>query len=179
MRALLYFPAGLPMVRATSGIMVNRNVPPPTHTLRPTFAAAALFAAFPASAQTSDLFGTWQTGDGQARIRVERCGANACGSIVWLRDPVDRMTGRPQVDDKNQDPGKRGRPILGLQILTMRPGANGTWSGPIYNADDGNTYATTITLQSPSMLTVRGCFALMCGDDRWTKVEGERNERRR
>ncbi len=136
--------------------------------------AAALLTASTAGAWADDIVGTWQTGDGQARIRIERCAAMICGRIVWLRDPIDRATGRPQIDDKNHDPAKRRRPIMGLQILTMRPGANAGWSGSIYNADDGNTYAANISAQSAARLTVRGCFGIVCGDDHWTRVEGER-----
>ena len=146
------------------------------------FSIFLLLGLSTASAQTNDLAGTWLTGNGDARIRIAPCGANQCGSIVWLRDPIDPATGRPQIDDKNQDASKRNRPIIGMQMLEMRPQANGGWQGPIYNSDDGATYQTTITLTSPTTLTVRGCVGLMCGDDRWTKVEEpqpQRQQRRR
>jgi uncharacterized protein (DUF2147 family) len=131
-----------------------------------TFVGAA--ASF--SAATAEPFGTWLTGDRQAQIRVERCGTKLCGTIVWLKEPIDSATGRPQVDDKNPDRRKQRRPILGLRIFAMSAAGDGTWSGSIYNADDGKNYRATIRETSPAQLTVRGCAGIFCGDDTWTRV---------
>ena len=136
--------------------------------------AAVLLTAAAGSAHAADPYGIWLTGDGQARIRVDRCGGNLCGTIVWLRQPIDAATGRPEVDDKNPDPRRRTRPILGLRIFSMAPTADGAWSGSIYNADDGQTYRASVTSRSPSTLTVRGCAGPFCGDDTWTRVGGRR-----
>ena len=134
---------------------------------------ALLFAAFliilSAPARAADPTGVWRTGDGQARIRIRPCGAAICGTIVWLREPIDPLTKRPHVDDKNADPSKRQRRVMGLRLFEMRPRGDGTWSGPIYNADDGKTYDASITLTGPSNLTVRGCVGPFCGADNWTK----------
>src|SRR4051812_14287679 len=90
-----------------------------------------LFAAWPVAARAAEPIGTWLTGDGQARIRIARCGSGMCGTIVWLREPIDPATGRAQVDDKNRDPARHQRPIIGLKILNMRASSDGTWSGSI------------------------------------------------
>jgi uncharacterized protein (DUF2147 family) len=124
-----------------------------------------------APAHAADPTGLWLTGAGDARIRVARCGAGMCGTIVWLKDPIDRATGKPQRDDKNTDPGKQSRPILGLQIFSMAPNETGKWSGRIYNADDGKTYAASIALDNPSALKVTGCVGALCGSETWTRVE--------
>jgi uncharacterized protein (DUF2147 family) len=133
-------------------------------------------AASAVSAYAADPFGTWLTGDGQARIRVDRCGGNLCGTIVWLKEPIDRATGKPEVDDKNPDPKKQKRPIIGLRIFSMKPADSGAWSGSIYNADDGKNYAATVTPQSQSSLVVRGCAGVFCGDDTWTRVGAEKKQ---
>lgn len=135
---------------------------------------AFFVAAAMGGAHAADANGVWLTGDGQARIRVNRCGGNLCGSIVWLKQPIDPATGRPEVDDKNPDPRRRNRPILGLRIFSMAPTADGAWSGSIYNADDGKTYRASVTPRSASTLTVRGCAGPFCGDDTWTRVGGGR-----
>jgi len=96
----------------------------------------------PASA--AEPYGTWLTGDGDARIRVDRCGSNLCGTIVWLKKPIDPATGKPQVDDKNPNPALAKRPVIGLPLFSgMRATGPGKWSGQIYNADDGSTYASS------------------------------------
>lgn len=139
------------------------------------FLMAALFLiGLIVGAQAAEPYGIWLTGDGQARIRVDRCGGNLCGTIVWLRQPIDPATGKPEVDDKNPDPRRRTRPIIGLRIFSMAPTADGAWSGSIYNADDGQTYRASVTSRSASTLTVRGCAGPFCGDDTWTRVGGRR-----
>jgi len=133
--------------------------------------AAVVVAVASLSTVAAEPFGTWRTGDGQARIRVDRCATKLCGTIVWLKEPIDSATGRPQVDDKNPDRSKQRRPIIGLRIFAMNAAADGTWSGTIYNADDGKNYRATIREASPSQLTVRGCAGIFCGDDAWTRVD--------
>ena len=60
--------------------------------------AASLAGATPAAA--GDPTGLWLTQQGDARIRIARCGAAFCGSIAWLREQIDRETGRPAADDQ-------------------------------------------------------------------------------
>jgi uncharacterized protein (DUF2147 family) len=127
-----------------------------------------LGASGPACA--ADPTGLWLTGAGDARIRVVRCGLGICGQIVWLKEPIDAETGKPQVDDKNPDPAKQGRPILGLQIFHMNPNGPDRWTGSIYNADDGKTYRANVTPEGPTTLRVEGCVLSFCGSETWTRV---------
>ena len=67
------------------------------------------------AAPAQDPSGTWLTGDGRAKVRIDRCGpagANICGKVVWLKSP-NTEDGTPRTDIKNPDPKKRGRPALG------------------------------------------------------------------
>ena len=52
----------------------------------------------------------------------------------------------------------------------MGPVAPGKWSGQIYNADDGGTYASSITLAGTDTLRVEGCVGALCGGETWTRV---------
>ena len=133
------------------------------------FTLLIILLAVGTPASAAEPYGTWLTGDGDARIRVDRCGSNLCGTIVWLKKPIDPATGKPQVDDKNPDPRKQARRIIGLRIFAMKP-ADGGWAGPIYNADDGKTYAASIAPPSQTTLTVRGCAGMFSGNDTWTRV---------
>jgi uncharacterized protein (DUF2147 family) len=124
----------------------------------------------PAHSQ-SDPSGVWLTQAGDARLQVSRCGGGICGRIVWLRDPIDAKTGKPQVDDKNTNPALQQRPIIGLSILIgMQPSGANKWSGKIYNADDGQTYTAHVTVKSASALEVEGCVGAFCGGETWTRV---------
>ena len=94
--------------------------------------------------------GIWLTQAGDAKVRVSKCGGGICGVVVWLKDPIDPATGKPQVDDKNPNPALARRPIIGLPLFSgMRPAGPNKWSGQIYNADDGKTYASNISVAGP------------------------------
>jgi uncharacterized protein (DUF2147 family) len=132
---------------------------------------ATLFGASPASAQSAEPVGVWLTEKGDARVKISKCGSGICGVIVGLREPIDHATGEPQVDDKNPNPSLRTRPIIGLSLfIGMRPSATGKWSGQIYNADDGNSYASNISVASPDTLKVEGCVGSLCGGETWTRT---------
>src|SRR4051812_38982376 len=61
-----------------------------------------------------DPRGIWLTEAGDARVHVSKCGETLCGTIVWLKQPLDSATGKPQIDDKNPNPALTRRPIIGL-----------------------------------------------------------------
>src|SRR5665213_928274 len=83
---------------------------------------AAALAAAPAKAQVSaDPSGTWLTQAGDARVRVSKCGGGICGVVVWLREPINPATGKPQVDDKNPNPALARRPMIGLPLFSGSP----------------------------------------------------------
>jgi uncharacterized protein (DUF2147 family) len=43
------------------------------------------------------------------------------------------------------------------------------WSGQIYNADDGNSYVSNISVSDPDTLRVEGCVGVLCGGENWTR----------
>jgi uncharacterized protein (DUF2147 family) len=131
----------------------------------------ALLAAPAANAQASgEVSGIWLTQAGDAKVRVSKCGGGICGVVIWLRDPIDPATGKPQVDDKNHNPSLARRPIIGLPLFSgMRSTGPNKWSGQIYNADDGSTYASNISVAGPDTLKVEGCVGALCGGENWSR----------
>ena len=132
----------------------------------------AFIAAPAARAQdASEATGLWQTQAGDARVRVSKCGGALCATVASLRDKIDPKTGRPAIDDKNPDPAKATRPMVGVSFfIDMRPTAPGRWSGQIYNADDGKVYASNVSVAGPDTLKVEGCVGAFCGGENWTRV---------
>src|SRR5260370_42054734 len=132
---------------------------------------AALLAAPPAKAQAGgDVSGIWLTQAGDAKVHVSKCGGGICGVVVWLRDPIDPATGNAPVDDKNHNPSLARRPIIGLPLFSgMQASGPNKWSGQIYNADDGNSYASNISVAAPDSLRVEGCVGALCGGETWTR----------
>jgi uncharacterized protein (DUF2147 family) len=132
------------------------------------FAVVAVTAAARAD---SDPSGVWLTQDGDAKVQIAPCGTTLCATIVWLKQPLD-AAGRPVVDDKNPDPAKARRPVLGLNLFVGMKPDGGKWSGRIYNADDGKTYASTVSLVGAKALKVEGCVLVFCGSETWKKISG-------
>ena len=142
-------------------------------TARLVFAIAMLLALAPtAHAQSGgDPSGTWLTQAGDARVRVSRCGGGICGVVVWLKEPINPANGKPQIDDKNPNPALAKRPMIGLPLFSgMHSTGPGKWSGKIYNADDGSTYASNVSVTGADTLRVEGCVGALCGGETWTRV---------
>jgi uncharacterized protein (DUF2147 family) len=132
----------------------------------------ALLGASPASAQSgAEVTGMWLTQAGDARVRVSKCGGGICGVIVWLRQPIDPATGKPAIDDKNPNPALAHRPMIGLPLFTgMRPVGPNKWSGQIYDADDGRSYSSSVSVVGPARLRVEGCVGAFCGGETWSRA---------
>jgi len=134
-------------------------------------AALAMLGAAPVQAQAGgEVSGIWLTQAGDAKVRVSRCGGGICGVIVWLKDPINPATGKPQVDDKNPNPALAKRPMIGLPLFSgMQPSGPNKWSGQIYNADDGSSYASNVSVSGPDSLRVEGCVGALCGGETWSR----------
>lgn len=114
------------------------------------------------SAGVQAATGLWATEGGKSHVEIAPCGEKLCGSIVWLKEPLDDE-GAAKTDKNNPDEALRDRPIVGLPLLAgFVPGeaANEWVDGTIYNPEDGETYSCTMTLQSDGSLKVRGYVGL-------------------
>jgi uncharacterized protein (DUF2147 family) len=120
---------------------------------------AALSPAYAASPS-----GEWLVADKSARVSIRACEGHLRGIIAWEREHG--------LDDKNPDPSKRSRPTLGMPILLgMRATGPDSWTGRIYNAENGKTYQAKVNLLSANALRVQGCvMGILCGGEVWTKV---------
>ena len=132
--------------------------------------AAAAWLACASPAEARDALGLWLTKDRDAKVRVTDCGGSLCGTIVWLAQPIDKETGKPQTDKMNPDPARRNRPMVGVRIFGMQPAGSNRWSGPIYNADDGKTYSGSVELFDPNSLKIQGCLGPFCDHEIWTRT---------
>jgi uncharacterized protein (DUF2147 family) len=134
-------------------------------------AALGMIGVAPAGAQAGgEVSGIWLTQAGDAKVRVSKCGGGICGVVVWLRDPIDPATGKPAVDDKNPNPALARRPMIGLPLFSgMQPSGPNRWSGQIYNADDGSSYASNVQVTGSDTLRVEGCVGALCGGENWSR----------
>jgi uncharacterized protein (DUF2147 family) len=132
------------------------------------FAALMLFAApavAPAAGPASPA-GEWRVSDRTATIRIRKCGAGYCGFIAGTAST-------PGKDEKNPDPSKRGRSVIGIEVLiNMRPAGANLWVGTTYNAEDGQMYSAKMTMQGETQLRIEGCGTGggACGSETWTRL---------
>jgi len=146
--------------------------------------AAALFGLGIGVAQAADPVGTWLVPSGDAIVRLADCATlqatpgqtvtpsgALCGTVVWLKEPIDPATGKPRVDSLNVDPAKKDQPILGMQgVFDMRPAKEPMqWEGRVYNIDDGKVYDGSIVMKSDNELYIQGCFMLLCQGEEWVR----------
>ncbi len=119
--------------------------------------------------------GVWATAGNDSHVKIERCGANLCGTIVWLKDPLGD-DGKDAVDSNNPDPAMRSRKLVGLQLLRgfqQTDDPNFWKNGKIYNPEDGRSYSCNLTVQDQNTLRVRGYigFSLLGKTQIWNRVQ--------
>ncbi|MGE3529657.1 MAG: DUF2147 domain-containing protein [Methyloceanibacter sp.] len=139
-------------------------------------AAALLAPASQSHAASADPTGYWMKPDAEreSKIQVFKCGSkktNLCAKIAWLKQPNDSK-GKPLHDVRNENPSMRGRQIVGLPLfMDLVPSAPSTWTGKIYNPEDGHTYSATLTVVSRKQILLKGCKAwLLCGERMWYRT---------
>ena len=117
-------------------------------------AASAVALAAAAYAQTADdALGLWENPENKSLTEFYKCGAGVCAKIV-------RVVDGQKTDDKNPDPAKRSRPVVGLVIMQGAKQTSPTsWSGALYNRADGKTYSGTLTVKSRTAVELSGCVA--------------------
>src|SRR5208283_2325158 len=128
-----------------------------------------------AAEKQPDPVGVWSTADNQSHIKIEPCGNKLCGTIVWLKQPLNRA-GKDKVDSNNPDPNLRTRKIVGLALVSgFQPGTDfKTWTnGSIYDPANGRTYSCTMTLQDTNTLLIHGYigFSLLGKTQIWTRAD--------
>jgi len=125
--------------------------------------AVCLLTAGAALAQSP--LGEWRVKEGTADIRIVQCNSGLWGVIAWTKGP-------PGTDENNPDPALRNRSLMWMPILINMQPANGRWEGQVYNAENGQTYTSYISLLSPDVLKIEGCVlgGLICGGEDWTRV---------
>ena len=115
-----------------------------------------------AAAWGGEAVGVWATEGGKSHVTIASCGGKLCGTIVWLKEPLDDK-GEPKHDANNPDAALQDRPIIGLPLLANFVAGEETdvWAdGTIYNPEDGEIYSCTLTLLDAETLKVRGYVGL-------------------
>ncbi|WP_375403891.1 DUF2147 domain-containing protein [uncultured Sphingomonas sp.] len=136
--------------------------------MRTTLLLAAIALAAPAYA-AAPIAGRWVTVEGDSVVTVGPCGAGAAGAKLCGR--ITTFLKRPPtpnpVDTNNPDPALRGRPILGMAVLSGFTDAGKDWRGRIYDPRSGKSYKSILRRNGDGTLKVQGCVAFLCRTQLW------------
>lgn len=101
-------------------------------------------------------FGLWARGDGKAKVRVERCGADLCATNTWIRE------------------GTKGEKAGDVLVMSVKPVNASNWSGTAFDKQRDLTYRMTLKVGDKKM-TTRGCVlaGMICKDMGWTRLAGK------
>jgi uncharacterized protein (DUF2147 family) len=127
-----------------------------------------------------DVVGVWMDHTKRGAIEITPCGAQLCGYVYWVKDPVNR-SGKAVVDGNNPDPARRGKPICGTQILANlspqgRAKIGRVWgAGSIYNPEEGQNFDAELKLISANELSVLGYIGVKFLGEQftWTRAPAE------
>lgn len=77
----------------------------------------------------------------------------------------------PKTDINNPDPRLRGRPLVGLAVLSGHTRSGDIWTGGrAYDAKSGKSYRSTFELNRDGSLKVTGCIvSFLCKSQRWVR----------
>jgi uncharacterized protein (DUF2147 family) len=137
-------------------------------------AAAALGAILPVAAQQAPaVVGHWLSEARDGVIDIEPCGSKLCGTLIWIKDPLDK-NGKPLVDDKNPKPELRSRRRCNLVMMGdfVSTGTNEWGDGWIYDPTSGKTYDAKMRLDG-DQLRLRGFvgISLFGASQTWLRAD--------
>lgn len=124
-----------------------------------------------------DIIGTWLNEDKDAHVKIFKEGDKFFGKVAWIKDPIDKETGKTKLDKHNPDPELAKRPSLGILLLTDFVFDEDEWEdGEIYDPKNGKTYSCYMEFPDEDnldKLKIRGYIgvSLLGRTTYWTKVK--------
>jgi uncharacterized protein (DUF2147 family) len=125
-----------------------------------------------------DILGIWLNEDKDAHVEIYKEGNKYFGKIIWLKNPIDDETGKPKLDNKNEDESLQTRPVMGLLLLKdfVFDGDDEWEDGEIYDPKSGKTYSCYMEFpdeDNKNNLKIRGFIgiSLLGRTTYWTKVK--------
>ena len=133
--------------------------------------AIALFLLAPFASQAAEpIEGFWLTENKRAIIKTRICGEKVCGTMVWIKNPVD--------DAGKVKLGADGKPLCGTELIGgLKPESAGKWDGGwVLDPRSGDRYSANLRLVSPQKIKLRGYLVLplLGSSQTWTRVPDDR-----
>lgn len=114
------------------------------------------------SYKADDILGIWFNEEKDAKVKIYLENGKYYGKVIWLEEPIDPDTGKPKLDDENDDEELQKRPIMGLFLMSdfVFDGKDEWEDGEIYDPKSGNNYSCYIKFDSENVLKVRGFIGI-------------------
>lgn len=133
----------------------------------PALAQSPAQSADPAAAvarmRDGAYLGTWANPSGSVRLRMARCGAQVCGTVVYANAKA------------KADAARGGTPnLVGTQLLEeFKAQGPREWRGRVFVPDmNRRVTGTARLLEDGKSLRVEGCAArVVCRNQVWTRVK--------
>ncbi len=130
-------------------------------------AAAALVAvsslgSVANAASAAQPTGVWRNPKNSVHIKVQPCGDNVCGTVVWAN---------ARAQEKAR---KAGTPnLVGKQLFQeFRPAGAGSWNGRVFVPDMGRSFSGSLKAKGQNNMLAQGCLLgrFLCKSQTWTRV---------
>jgi uncharacterized protein (DUF2147 family) len=104
-------------------------------------------------AHAASPMGHWARSDGNAKVKIAKCGANICATNTWIK------------------PGTPSEKAGDVLVMTIKPVSDSEYKGSAYDAQRKMSYKITLTVNANGM-TTKGCVlgGLLCKGVGWTKI---------
>ena len=130
--------------------------------LLPSLFMIALATGAPrAWADPGDIYGVWRNPKNSVHLDIRRCGASACGYVLWASPKAQAAARRGS-----------GQDLVGRQLLRDFTPSRDGWRGKVYVPDMNRTITGSARLVDAEHLEAQGCFLaeIFCKRQIWTRM---------
>ena len=106
--------------------------------------------------------GIWRNPKNSVHIRIEPCGPNVCGTVVWAN---------ARAQEKARKAGTSN--LIGKQLLQeFRPEGPGAWGGRVFVPDMARTVSGQLRKAGPNSVVASGCLLgrFACKSQTWIRI---------
>jgi uncharacterized protein (DUF2147 family) len=116
--------------------------------------ASALALGAGPLARAADIDGNWARGDGKAKVKIAKCGADICATNTWIRPGT---------------PNEKAGDVLVMKVQKI---SDNRYSGSAFDPQRDMRYKITLDVSGDNM-TSTGCVlgGLVCRGVGWTRIK--------
>ena len=116
--------------------------------------ASALALGAGPLARAADIDGNWARGDGKAKVKIAKCGADLCATNTWIKPGT---------------PNEKAGDVLVMKVQRI---SDNRYSGSAFDPQRDMRYKITLDVSGDNM-TSTGCVlgGLVCRGVGWTRIK--------